>query len=93
MLFNTCKRTWSFVAGAGPVILELMMILWVTLTFPQNVQLPRDFAGETAQLEEKIAAVPEGDPAADSLALGGRAEWVRVKLSPADSRFAVSRIP
>jgi ferrous iron transport protein B len=60
VLFNTGKRTWSFVAGAGPVILVLMMALWVTLTFPQNVQLERDFSGEMAAIEERIATAPEG---------------------------------
>jgi len=72
VLFNTGKRTWSFVAGAGPIILWLMMGLWVTLTFPLDVRLDRDFAGETAQLEERLAASPEGS--AQALAISDEIE-------------------
>jgi ferrous iron transport protein B len=64
VITNTGRRTWSFIAGAGPVILVLMMVLWAALTFPQDVELSRDFDAETAVLEERLAAVPEGSPEA-----------------------------
>ncbi len=61
VLFNTGKRTWSFVAGAGPIILVLMMVLWAALTFPRDVKLQRDFGAESAQLEARIVQ-SDGDP-------------------------------
>ncbi len=66
--YNTGRRTWSFVTGAGPIILVLMMVLWAALAFPRDVVLSRDFAAESAALEERIAAAPEGAAAAASLA-------------------------
>jgi ferrous iron transport protein B len=67
VLYNTGRRTWSFIAGAGPVILVLMMVLWAALTFPQDVELSRDFEAETAVLEERLASLPPGSDDAAGL--------------------------
>ena len=67
VIYNTCRRTWSFVAGAGPVILVLMMALWVTLTFPRDIELSRDFDAEIAALEEQRDGFPEGSPDAAAI--------------------------
>jgi len=74
VLYNTGRRTWSFVKGAGPVILVLMMVLWGTLTFPLDVTLSRDFASEAAALDERrelvvddAAALAELDVQIDEL--------------------------
>ncbi len=54
VLRNTARRTWSFVAGAGPIIVVLTIALWATLTFPQDVELTRDFGAETAAIEQQM---------------------------------------
>jgi ferrous iron transport protein B len=33
---NTARRTWTFVRGAGPIILVFTMALWALLTFPRT---------------------------------------------------------
>jgi ferrous iron transport protein B len=33
---NTLRRTWTFVYGAGPMILGLSMVLWALMTFPRT---------------------------------------------------------
>ncbi len=77
--YNTARRTWSFVAGAGPVILVLMMLLWGALEFPRDVPLSRDYAQETASVERALASIPEDDAAREPLAV--RLEELRFEES------------
>jgi len=48
---NTARRTWTFVAGAGPIILGFSMVLWGLLTFPQDVQYSAEYQEQAAALE------------------------------------------
>jgi ferrous iron transport protein B len=48
VLKNTARRTWSFVAGAGPIILAFSIVLWASLVFPRDVECSRDFDAEIA---------------------------------------------
>jgi ferrous iron transport protein B len=51
---NTGRRTWSFVAGAGPIILVLSMALWALATFPrtETTASADPEAAHTEQLEK-----------------------------------------
>lgn len=50
---NVGRRTWSFVAGAGPIILVLTVVLWGLATFPRDVPAAAAFEAEAAALEAK----------------------------------------
>jgi ferrous iron transport protein B len=56
---NVTRRTWSFVAGAGPTIFVLSLVLWGLLTFPRDVKLSRDYDAEAAPFEAAVAAAVE----------------------------------
>jgi ferrous iron transport protein B len=47
---NVGRRTWTFVAGAGPIILGLSMALWALAAFPRTSD-GTDSAAKTTQLE------------------------------------------
>ena len=53
---NVVRRTWSFVAGAGPIILVLSMVLWGLAAFPRagNAEAAHGEGApvHTAQLEQ-----------------------------------------
>ncbi len=67
VLRNTWRRTWSFVWGAGPVILVLMMVLWAGATFPRDVQFSRDYDAEMTVLTEERDELAADSPAAGRL--------------------------
>lgn len=64
VLRNTGRRTWTFVAGAGPVILVLSMVLWGLSKFPGDVTYSRDFPAEIAALEAQAEGTSD-EAAAD----------------------------
>lgn len=81
VLRNTVVRTWSFVRGAGPIIVAFSMLLWVGLTFPRDVDYSRDYPAEIAALESRLESEPEAGRAAieDELSsLGGKQEAERL---------------
>jgi ferrous iron transport protein B len=54
VLRNTARRTWAFVAGAGPVILAFSIVLWFLAAFPR-AERPAGAdaaAAHSAQLEQ-----------------------------------------
>ena len=61
------RRTWSFVKGAGPIILVLSMVLWAGVTFPRESTYSEDFDAQIAALDERIDSLPEGDAAREQL--------------------------
>jgi ferrous iron transport protein B len=54
VLRNTARRTWSFVAGAGPIILAFSVVLWALAAFPRAAPAADAAPGaeNTAQLEQ-----------------------------------------
>lgn len=63
VLRNSLRRTWAFVAGAGPIILALTIALWFGLTFPRNVTYSQDYDASIARAQERLRA-DSADPAA-----------------------------
>lgn len=55
---NVARRTWAFVAGAGPTIFVLSLGLWALLAFPRDVALSRDFDAEIAAVEARAEGLP-----------------------------------
>jgi ferrous iron transport protein B len=51
---NTARRTWTFVAGAGPIIFVFSMILWALATFPRAPHggAADDVSAHSTQLEQ-----------------------------------------
>ena len=56
---NVARRTWAFVAGAGPTIFVLSLVLWGLLTFPRAEVLSRDYDADAAPHEAALAAAVE----------------------------------
>ena len=64
LLLHCWERAWMYLKKAGTVLVAISILIWAAMTFPG---LPEDksapFDAQIAQLEEKIAAIPEGDEA------------------------------
>ncbi len=64
LLLHCWERAWMYLKKAGTVLVAISILIWAAMTFPG---LPEDksapFEAQIAQLEEKIAAIPEGDEA------------------------------
>lgn len=64
LLLHCWERAWMYLKKAGTVLVAISILIWAAMTFPG---LPEEnaapFEAQIAQLEEKIAALPEGDEA------------------------------
>ena len=64
LLLHCWERAWMYLKKAGTVLVAISILIWAAMTFPG---LPEDksapYEAQIAQLEEKIAALPEGDEA------------------------------
>ena len=64
LLLHCWERAWMYLKKAGTVLVAISILIWAAMTFPC---LPEEnaapFEAQIAQLEEKIAALPEGDEA------------------------------
>lgn len=64
LLLHCWERGWMYLKKAGTVLVAISVLIWAAMTFPG---LPEDksapFDTQISQLEEKLAAVAEGDEA------------------------------
>ena len=64
LLLHCWERGWMYLKKAGTVLVAISVLIWAAMTFPG---LPEEkaapFETQISQLEEKLAAVAEGDEA------------------------------
>ena len=73
---NTSRRTWTFIAGAGPIILVLTMVLWALATFP------REGVTESAAVEASAADTSGGTSQLAHSYLGRAGRWMEPAIAP-----------
>ncbi|MCG3136006.1 MAG: Fe(2+) transporter FeoB [Planctomycetes bacterium] len=76
VLRNMARRTWSFVAGAGPIIFVLTIGLWFLLNFPRGVPHAEETERRAAAAEASGDAEAAGDLLRQAAGERREASWL-----------------
>jgi ferrous iron transport protein B len=82
VIAGALRKTWQFVACAGPVILGLSIVLWFLAAFPQNPVLETNYAALRADAVLAADAVPEAE----------REAWMAERMTEFDRREKSDRM-
>lgn len=71
VLLRVVENGWSFVRGAGTLIVAVTVIVWAAGYFPHGPHVEREvrasFAGEVSELEAEISGLRDGEATNDKL--------------------------
>ncbi len=81
------ERTWMYLKKAGTVLVAVSILIWASMTFPKlDPELAAPFEANIAQLEERLAAVPE--ESAEALAIEEELDAARADLASEELRYS-----